>query len=215
MKRFSLRVVLILLICLSIVPALYFALNIEYDKVAEIEDSDTNIFYLQVDDRKYPKIDPASKSAGLFSQETIDRIDDVYFSAHNRLNDPDSQITMYKKGVFGIGNSDYGYLNVNEDDTLYFYTDSRILCVYAQEGFALPDLSSDEIQQIRLEYLNYSAAEENGYEEIISDKETIDEILSDPAAYFAAHDITDMYVKYNKYNFEEWFDVNKIQKYSE
>lgn len=214
MKKFPFKSILIIIICLSILPVLHYALNKEYDKVVEIEDVDTNILYLQVDDRKYPKIDQASASAGLFSQETNYRIDDVYFSTNNCLNDQDNKITLYRKGIFGIRNSGYGYLNVNEDETLYFYTDSRILCVYAQEGFALPDLTSNEIQQIRLEYITSSAAEENGYVEIISDKETINKILSNPVAYFEEYNIADIYVKYNKYNFEERFDENKIMEYS-
>ena len=78
----------------------------------------------------------------------------------------------------------------------------------------MPDLTSNEIQQIRLEYITSSAAEENGYVEIISDKETINKILSNPVAYFEEYNIADIYVKYNKYNFEERFDENKIMEYS-
>ena len=60
-----------------------------------------------------------------------------------------------------------------------------------------------------LEYLNNSA------QKTIKNSSDIKALIDNPDKYFSQNQITDIYVKYKNYDFEEWYDKDKLQQATE
>ena len=162
---------------------------------------------MKIDNNLYPQICSDSADYGLFSENTVNRMKDVYLCEDNRIITDADNIFMFKTGPFQ--NQKYGYKNIKENERLYFYFDNfdnRILNFYADEGFELPQFDAENIKQVRLEYIDNSA----GKNRIIKDSTDINELIINPTNYFNKNQVTDIYVKFKGYDFEEWYDLDKI-----
>ena len=181
--------------------------NTYNQKCEEFEDINTKISYLKIDNILYPQICADSADYGLFSENTVNRMKDVYLCEDNRIITDADNIFMFKTGTFQ--NQKYGYKNINENERLYFYFDNfdnKILNFYADEGFELPQFDAENIEQVRLEYIDNSA----GKNRIIKDSADINELIINPTDYFNKNQVTDIYVKFKGCDFEEWYDLDKI-----
>lgn len=189
-----------------IIVAIFAFVVMQNNNCKELEDEKTGICYLRVYDNSYPQICSDSGENGLFSADTVNRIDDIYFCPENRINeDNENSINIISEGMFVI--KKYGFKQVSNCDRVYFYIDNgRILSIYAREGFELPELKFENIEQINLEYLNNSA------QKTIKNSSDIKALIDNPDKYFSQNQITDIYVKYKNYDFEEWYDKDKLQQ---
>lgn len=195
----------------SVIAIIVFSIivknNTYNQKCEEFEDINTKISYLKIDNILYPQICADSADYGLFSENTVNRMKDVYLCEDNRIITDADNIFMFKTGTFQ--NQKYGYKNINENERLYFYFDNfdnKILNFYADEGFELPQFDAENIEQVRLEYIDNSA----GKNRIIKDSTDINELIINPTDYFNKNQVTDIYVKFKGCDFEEWYDLDKI-----
>ena len=162
--------------------------NTYNQKCEEFEDINTKISYLKIDNILYPQICADSADYGLFSENTVNRMKDVYLCEDNRIITDADNIFMFKTGTFQ--NQKY----------------NKILNFYADEGFELPQFDAENIEQVRLEYIDNSA----GKNRIIKDSADINELIINPTDYFNKNQVTDIYVKFKGCDFEEWYDLDKI-----
>ncbi len=154
-------------------------------KCKEIIDTDTGISYLYVADNSYPEISLESAELGLFPQSTVDRMDDIYLYNDNLISQKESDVYIINKSTFH---------------------DNKILKYFACTGFELPELKVENIDHIRVEFIDYTENKPN----IIKERSIIESIINNPIDYFANNQISDIYITYKNYNLEEWFDIQKL-----
>ncbi len=194
----------ILVTVLIIVFLLVINNHNEY-KCKEIIDTDTGISYLYVADNSYPEISLESAELGLFPQSTVDRMDDIYLYNDNLISPKESDVYIINKSTFHGTN--YGYKEISENIYLYFQIDdNKILKYFACTGFELPELKIENIDHIRVEFIDYTENKPN----IIKERSIIESIINNPIDYFANNQISDIYITYKNYNLEEWFDIQKL-----
>ena len=96
---------------------------------------------------------------------------------------------------------------ISENIYLYFQIDdNKILKYFACTGFELPELKVENIDHIRVEFIDYTENKPN----IIKERSIIESIINNPIDYFANNQISDIYITYKNYNLEEWFDIQKL-----
>lgn len=178
----------------------------QYSCYKEITDEKTGITYLQVDDELYTKIDYNSSS--IFANNTYDRLIHLSFY-HNNIKE------IKKAMVFSdciIDNKQYGCIDIGNNEKLFLNVDYKILSYFAKEDFMLPNLDINEIEQVRIQYLDDSIAAEQNKIQVITDINEMKALLDNPEQYFEENDITEVYIKYKDYIFEEWYDSKKINQ---
>lgn len=198
------KVILIVSGIVLIVICLLANNDTEY-KCKEIVDTNTNIPYLSIDNDSFPIINSESAELGLFTQNTVERINEIYLCDNNCISAKDDDIFIINKGFFQTKN--YGYKKITENDYLYFQIeDNKILQYFACAGFELPELRAENIEQIRVEFIDYTSSKPN----IIKERSIIEKIINNPVDYFENNKISDIYITYKNYDFEEWFDIHKL-----
>ena len=174
-------------------------------------DYKTGIEYLHTETDVFMKISQASVNAGYFTEDTLERIEDIHIQAatpilENSISAPRKAFVWNK--VLLASDNVYGTLDSNGNEKIYCCEDSwNFEEYYAHPGFEIPELSIENIEKIDL-FIGGSPSDSL----IIDDEDEVENFLNHYEEIYKEYSSYGGYIKYKNASYVEWFNIYKLKQ---